>query len=381
MKKGDKMSKNNMKRGIFLTALLLLIVTTVGLYQNCAPLQTASTSSVDPANLVNPGGPTVTWVTTPQAQYTDESAIFRFTVVDPDGVQSVSCALDQQPTSPPCQADQYIDLPNLNAGTHIFTITATDNLGDSSSLSHSWTILEPVTPEPVIPDRFDLSTTETCSHSLSSYTKSTLASGGDCKVSGSFYMCSEDTFTHPWVYVSDYQGTGESKKVCQQQTRFATFYTDDTYSSQTDHFRLTTASIYLFCPTGYVGNAICRHKNSQLYRNVDYFNSNLDVSITGCSTTCIKDTSGGSNLPPVIYPGLTPNDHLADESVKINFTVEDSNLASVSCTLDSATHNCQAGQDIILENLELGLHTYIIKATDTLGAYETLSQSWYVIEE
>ena len=71
---------------------------------------------------------------------------------------------------------------------------------------------------------------------------------------------------------------------------------------------------------------------------------------------------------------------MADESVTIRFGVEDSNLASVSCTLDSAPHNCQAGQDIILENLEPGLHTYIIKATDTFGAYETLSQSWYVIE-
>ena len=236
------MSKNNIKRGIFLTALLLLIATTVGLYQNCYPLQKASTNSVDPANHVNHGGPTITWVTTPETHDISGSEIFRFTVVDPDGIQSVSCTLDQQPTSPPCQADQDIYLPNLDARTHIFTITATDNLGASSSLSHSWTVLEPVIPdpEPVIPDRFDLSTTETCSHSLSSYTESTLTNGGDCKMSGGgYYRCSEETYTYPWVYASDYQGTGESKKVCQQVAHFKTYYTDDTYSSQNFHYRRT----------------------------------------------------------------------------------------------------------------------------------------------
>lgn len=97
--------------------------------------------------------PTITFTQAPESATTLTSATFSFDIVDSiSGLGSFECSLDSVIVD--CAGLSYsFDL--LAIGPHVFRVTATDNLANSRTIEHTWTINEPVITDPVEPDPSD----------------------------------------------------------------------------------------------------------------------------------------------------------------------------------------------------------------------------------
>jgi len=108
--------------------------------------------------------PIIRFVSTPSALMTGDHAVIQYQVVDlSSGVASINCGVTAPSGSlAACPATNTLDLGALAAGNYTFTISATDNVGNSFSDHVNFT----VTARPVICDPFSSSSDATCSGGL-----------------------------------------------------------------------------------------------------------------------------------------------------------------------------------------------------------------------
>lgn len=90
--------------------------------------------------MIDSMGPAINYVQQPKSVvYPGEAAIVQYAVTDAgSGVAFVTCGLNNQLVD--CAATLTRDHNNLPAGNYTFTVTATDNLGNSSTSSVTWKV-------------------------------------------------------------------------------------------------------------------------------------------------------------------------------------------------------------------------------------------------
>lgn len=103
---------------------------------NVSPTATYSWSS-------DTTGPKIIYVQVPNAKfnmYGGSLPALSYTVTDPNTVTSVTCQIDSNPAQT-CVAVQSLTLSGLVAGLHTYTIVAKDSLGNTSTNSISWEMI------------------------------------------------------------------------------------------------------------------------------------------------------------------------------------------------------------------------------------------------
>ena len=108
--------------------------------------------------------PVIEFTQVPRDHHTDEDATVSISVSDPPagsqtplrglasfasggGLASVQCGLDGTLTN--CTSNQSKTYSNLSVGNHSFSVTATDRAGNTSTLSHSWDVVEIILCDPL----------------------------------------------------------------------------------------------------------------------------------------------------------------------------------------------------------------------------------------
>ena len=97
--------------------------------------------------VIDQKAPIIQFIQAPTTHPKGESAVVHIDVSDRlAGVASVQCGLDN--TLEDCSPNQSQTLSDLNEGSHSFTVVATDRVGNTSTRSHSWDIIEEVLCDP-----------------------------------------------------------------------------------------------------------------------------------------------------------------------------------------------------------------------------------------
>ena len=348
---------------------------------------------------VDATAPSVSFSSTPPALTNQTSAGFVFTAPDADDAASalsIACRLDAGVTYA-CSSPQ--NLVGLPAGSHSFSVTATDPAGNVGSASYSWTISTspptiaftqtPSNPAnqtsatfawQVTPGTGGASTT-TCNLDNTAATSCT----SPMTVSG--LADGSHTFT---VTAKDQAGNSASTPAFSWQvdtSRPVVTFTAkpapySNKSSGTFSFSINDANdpgsaVTTVCSIDGVAAAPCSSPTTVsglADGSHTYVVTATDpAGNTGsASYTWMVDTA-----PPVLIIAGNPAAHTNQTSATFTFTVSDATPTTTTCQLDGATSTA-CSSPTTYAGLADGIHTFTVAATDAAGNSSSAGYIWQV---
>ncbi|MFV0318709.1 MAG: Ig-like domain repeat protein [Microthrixaceae bacterium] len=328
----------------------------------------------------------------PPALSNSSSAAFDFT--SNVGGATFECSLDGGGWND-CAADEVFE--NLSDGSHILRVRASaGGLTDPTPAEFTWTV---DTTAPVLELTSAPSGTTTVDNSVFEFTVDDPEAVTSCRL--------DSTTDTDWVpcetgfvpevgggeHTLDIRATDPAGNVSNVETTTwsvdATMPTVQITSGPTGNitvrdvtFTFTAAdddpSVMVECRLDFAGWTECTSPVS--FAGLVDGTHTFDVRATdtagnrsGEGRQFLVDATG----PTVEIEGA-PTGTTADTSATLSFTVDDP-AAQVSCELDSQPWSpCAPGDDVSLENLGEGTHTFAVSAVDVLGNVGTESVSWTV---
>lgn len=350
--------------------------------------------------------PTLTLNTTPASITNINSASFGFSAIDSGGgsVAGYVCSLDGAAYSSCTDPQSY---SALSAGSHSFSIKATDSAGNTSAVTNYTWIVDQTPPTVTITSK-PPSLTNSQSASLSFFgtdTGGASIAGYECQIDGgSFSSC-----TAPQGYSSLGSGThtfavraiDTAGNVGSPATSYS--WTIDlstplaSINSGPDAITNSTSATFTFSanppPAGSIvgyecnldsagwGSCTSPKSYSSLVQATHTFevrsiDNNANYS-TPTSETWIVDTT-----VPTVSITAQPSSVTGSTSASFSFTGNDTGGGSVyyyQCKVDSGAYaNCSSSANY--SSLSAGAHTFSVKAVDTAGNTSLVSTSNWTVD-